>query len=214
MPEEDEFYVQLALTLLKRERVAEARNYLATAAGIDRKNGNIPYLLGVTFVEKQPDKALGYLRTADQLRPKHGPTLLSMGEAFYRSNQLLDAINALTESIQADSASAEAREVAPQRTVTKVSTRRRCSISTKRFASGVPTPGSITTRRRSIVAGVVRSRPATPCAPTDRRCASTGAWGSRIAASPSFRSIGGVSDRLCVQPLAAFSTSRSRAAGT
>ena len=82
MPEEDEFYVQLALTLLKRERVAEARNYLATAAGIDRKNGNIPYLLGVTFVEKQPDKALGYLRTADQLRPKHGPTLLSMGEAF------------------------------------------------------------------------------------------------------------------------------------
>ena len=110
MPEEDEFYVQLALTLLKRERVAEARNYLATAAGIDRKNGNIPYLLGVTFVEKQPDKALGYLRTADQLRPKHGPTLLSMGEAFYRSNQLLDAINALTESIQADSASAEARE--------------------------------------------------------------------------------------------------------
>ena len=56
------------------------RNYLATAAGIDRKNGNIPYLLGVTFVEKQPDKALGYLRTADRLRPKHGPTLLSMGE--------------------------------------------------------------------------------------------------------------------------------------
>ena len=66
MPEEDEFYVQLALTLLKRERAAEARNYLATAAGIDRKNGNIPYLLGVTFVEKQPDKALGYLRTADR----------------------------------------------------------------------------------------------------------------------------------------------------
>ena len=110
MPEEDEFYVQLALTLLKRDRVDEARNYLATAAGIDRKNGNIPYLLGVTFVEKQPDKALGYLRTADQLRPKHGPTLLSMGEAFYRSNQLLDSINALTESIQADSASPDARE--------------------------------------------------------------------------------------------------------
>ncbi len=110
MPEEDEFYVQLALTLLKRDRVDEARNYLATAAGIDRKNGNIPYLLGVTFVEKQPEKALGYLRTADQLRPKHGPTLLSMGEAFYRGNQLLDSINALTESIQADSASADARE--------------------------------------------------------------------------------------------------------
>ncbi len=110
MPEEDEFYVQLALTLLKRDRVDEARNYLATAAGIDRKNGNIPYLLGVTFVEKQPDKALGYLRTADQLRPKHGPTLLSMGESFYRANQLLDSINALTESIQADSSSPDARE--------------------------------------------------------------------------------------------------------
>ncbi|MDE0883209.1 MAG: tetratricopeptide repeat protein, partial [Myxococcota bacterium] len=110
MPEEDGFYVQLALTLIKRGRVDEARNYLITAAGIDRKNGNIPYLLGVTFVEKQAEKALGYLRTADQLRPKHGPTLLSMGEAYYRANQSLDAINSLTESIQADSAEPEARE--------------------------------------------------------------------------------------------------------
>jgi tetratricopeptide (TPR) repeat protein len=110
MPEEDGFYVQLALTLIKRGRVDEARKYLVTAAGINRKNGNIPYLLGVTFVEKQPEKGLGYLRTADQLRPKHGPTLLSMGEAYYRANQSLDAINALTESIQADSSSAEARE--------------------------------------------------------------------------------------------------------
>jgi tetratricopeptide (TPR) repeat protein len=110
MPEEDGFYVQLALTLLKRSRVDEARGYLKTAAGIDRKNGNIPYLLGVTFVEKQPEKALGYLRTANQLRPKHGPTLLAMGESHYRANQQLDAINSLTESIQADSASAEARE--------------------------------------------------------------------------------------------------------
>ena len=110
MPEKGDFYVQLALILLKSERVAEARVYLVTAAGIDSENSNIHYLLGVTFVEKQPDKAIGYLREADLLRPKHGPTLLSMGEAFYRSNRLLDAINALTESIQADSASVEARE--------------------------------------------------------------------------------------------------------
>ena len=91
------------MILLKSERAAEARVYLVTAAGIDSENSNIHYLLGVTFVEKQPDKAIGYLREADLLRLKHGPTLLSMGEAFYRSNRLLDAINALTESIQADS---------------------------------------------------------------------------------------------------------------
>jgi tetratricopeptide (TPR) repeat protein len=110
MPEEDGFYVQLAQALIGRERLKEAQGYLRTAAGLDRENPNIPYLQGWTYVKSDQNKALGFLRTADQLRPKHAKTLLAIGETHYRAHSLKDAVDSLSESLQADSSSAEARE--------------------------------------------------------------------------------------------------------
>ena len=110
MPNEDKFYVQLSDFLIERGNIGEARNHLQTAAGLDRENAEVHFLLGKTYVREDPEKALGYLQTADQLRPKHSRTLLLMGESHYRANRLLDAVDRLSESIGVDSGDSDARE--------------------------------------------------------------------------------------------------------
>lgn len=93
-PDDFNANVVTANALFDSARFEEAETYYSKAVEINPKDINARTDLGTTFVErKEPDydRAIKEFRSALQIDPKNGPTLYSLGIAYFRKG---DAENA------------------------------------------------------------------------------------------------------------------------
>ena len=109
MPNEDKFYVQLSDFLIERGNIGEARNHLQTAAGLDRENAEVHFLLLKLMCEKIPRRHWVTFR-----RPINSdPSILALYCSWVSRTTgpigFSTLVDRLSESIGVDSGDSDAR---------------------------------------------------------------------------------------------------------
>ena len=91
----------LAESLLEAGKINEAKNEYLVLSQQDSRNYNVFYQLGRLFQQGNVlDKAVGFLKKATELNPRHGESFAVLGQCLYGMKAYQDARAALVQAVQ------------------------------------------------------------------------------------------------------------------